>query len=1392
MYSYIKQLCFGQLSAFPKKYNIFGAYFITTITPFCNMLLYLKKTLPFAILLSLILCNTQVYSIVSNNQINFKQISLKEGLSQSTVFNLLQDSLGYIWVATADGLNRYDGYKFLVYKNERNKPNAIMDNNIWSLYLQNSKFLWVGTGKGVSCFDISKNSFENFPKMEGSEKMWVYQISEWTKNEFILATNLGLYSFSKEKGYRKLNLPPKVPASAVYKLNAQSVLVGSFDGLYIYYPGSNTFRLVDQRLKGVNVAVLLPQKGATGRFWLGTEGFGAVLFNTKTGSIEKWYREKPGELSSDFVRSMCYDNQQRLWIGTFVGLNILNEFTGTFQHLYHTGKKEGEIAQNSIRALYLDNQNGMWCGTYYGGLNYYHSLKNQFEHIRKEYDNTGLNDNVISVLKEDANGNIWIGTNENGINVLNMKTGVFRNFRSIPNNPNSLTANNVKALLEDTKGDFWIGTQGGGFCKYNAQNRTFKRINISSDPVVNNRVYALLHTPNARKLLIGTLRGLYWYDKTTGVSDEFSIDGKFPLREFQILSLFCDSRKIIWIGTNYGFYRYDYVSRKLDKQSGANMNLSLIHCFHEDKYQRVWIGAKDGLFCYNMKTGAFDKEFATAGFPEFMIHGIEEDDFDNLWLGTGNGLVVFNMQSLKWRIYSESDGVQSNQFSPYSHLRSSNGKMYFGGINGITAFYPERMIDNPYAPIPIIDKLTVFNKAVLPDDETGIIDQSIDRLSSIQLEPEYNVFGLEFVVPNYVSGQTNTFSHKLEGFDEDWYTSEKTSISYSNLKPGKYTFRIKAANGNGRWSLSERKLIINVLPHWYETVLAKILFAILFIVITIAVIRFYLGRKLIANELELERKDKERIKELDQAKIRFFVNVSHEFRTPLTLILSPVREMLSKGVKELWVKKQLQLIERNADRMLHLINQVLDYRKTELGAMPLQVRCEEIEPFVRQNFELFTSFAQSKGFHYFFNSTAGEAKVYFDRNFMERILSNLLGNAFKYTPNNGTIELNLSIKNHFICIEVIDTGLGIAKEKFESIFDRFYQQEENAQGTGIGLSLVKNLVETHHGEILLDSELNKGSRFTVLIPTEKSAYSENEFYVVNEFKNETYTETNNQLFNPEETPEYAEQIKDETEAEMPEEDTRRKRLLIVEDDEEIRNYLNEQLLLKYDVQLAENGKVAWEKLNEKEVDLILSDVMMPVIDGVALCKMVKQNIHFSHIPFILLTAKNDITDQLKGLQTGADDYIGKPFVYSIIDTKITNIFRQHSRIISRYASNPDLDTHELVSNPLDEEFLNKAVTIVEKYLDNSDFSVEEFSSEMCMSRSGLHLKMKAITGESAGDFIRKVRLSTACKLLKEGRYNVAEISTMIGMSPTYFSTTFKKYIGCLPSEYVKTLQNKQG
>jgi DNA-binding response OmpR family regulator len=506
--------------------------------------------------------------------------------------------------------------------------------------------------------------------------------------------------------------------------------------------------------------------------------------------------------------------------------------------------------------------------------------------------------------------------------------------------------------------------------------------------------------------------------------------------------------------------------------------------------------------------------------------------------------------------------------------------------------------------------------------------------------------------------------------------------------------------------------------------------------------------------------------------------------------------MLERGVKEYkWVQHQLGLIERNAERMLHLVNQALDYRKTELGAMPLHVKHLELEPFIKKSYELFTQLAEKKDTEYIFNSTVSDQKVYVDPNYLERILTNLLSNAFKYSPNGGTITLNLSIKGNNTCIEVEDTGYGISKEKFDRIFDRFYQEDDNTQGTGIGLSLVKNLVEKHRGGITLDSEVSKGSKFTVLLPAMKESYEESELspkieneiidhVIIKNGKEEkiTYENQDSSLDNGE-----ANEIIIENE-----EYVVKKKIILVEDDEEIRNYLAGHLSDKYNVLEAENGKIAWEILQqEDEIQLILSDLMMPLLDGLTLCKMVKQNIHYCHIPFILLTAKNEVEHQLKGLKVGADDYMGKPFIYSIVEAKISNVFKQHQRIIRKYANSVEINTQELASTGLDEEFLSKAMFIIEKHMDNEDFSVEDFSSEMCMSRSGLHLKLKAITGESARDFIRKVKLNHACKLLKEGKYNLTEISELIGFTPAYFSTAFKKYTGYMPSEYLKKKPNQR-
>jgi signal transduction histidine kinase/ligand-binding sensor domain-containing protein/DNA-binding response OmpR family regulator len=1352
------------------------------------------------LILFLTLCfifSFQSEKISAENRVNFQHISLKEGLSQSTVYDIKQDQLGYIWVATADGLNRYDGYKFVVFRHNPKDSLSLPSNMTNSLLLDKNGDLWIGTGLGLARYNHNLNSFTTFGLSNNGLRMRVLCLEKWNDDEFFVATNLGLFIFSAKNGFKVLNFPPmSFGKTAMLKIDDKKILIGADRGLYFYYPKTNNFTLANIEFNGKSIMSMLPEDNDRKKIWIGTEGSGLYLYDLQNNQLKKYYHDKNNSksISSNFIRSLCYDSQHRLWIGTFVGLNILNEVSGDFTRFYNNYQDDGSISQNSIRSIFSDSQGGLWLGTYYGGLNYYHPLKTQFEHIYYIRGANSLNDNVVSSMLAEPDGKIWIGTNDKGLDLYNTKTNDFVHFKNEENNPRSLSGNNIKALLKLDNGNLLVGTHGGGLNYFETRLGKFSRINLSQDPMINDYVYELVKD-KIGNVWIGTLNGLMKYSISEKKVIPFvQIAPISKSMNPKIMGLFIDSKERLWIGTDNGVWIYSISTGKSEQINFAEKTRTekTVYCFFEHSSGRIWVGTSEGVFYFeNNKLISYSEK---KGFPDYHICSFQEDLFKRLWIGTNRGLICLSTDSEKWRIYSESDGIQSNQFNDYSSCKTIDDKMLFGGINGITIFSPEHLIDNPYSPSPIIDQLTVFNKIVTPNDNTSILSQNIEHTKSVKLKQKYSVFGLEFVVPNFLSGKKNTFKYILEGFDKEWYTTEKNSVSYSNLSPGIYTFRVKAANNNGKWSLDETRLEIEVLPYWYNTWWAKILFLGLLIIVSVSLIRFYLSRKFISKELELERVNNERVKEIDQAKIRFFVNVSHEFRTPLTLILSPVREMLDRGVKESWVKHQLDLIERNAERMLHLVNQALDYRKTELGAMPLYVRELEIEPLVKTSFDLFIQLAKKNDFEYNFHSNVGIQKVFIDTNYLERILSNLLGNAFKYTPKGGKITLNLSIKDNFTCIEVEDTGTGISKDKFQKIFDRFYQEDDNTQGTGIGLSLVKNLVEKHHGQITLESELGNGSKFKVLLPAERTKYTENEISPKNDY-DKINTIQLEQILNEDDKIALKEITQEEDLPDLENEiiqNTERIKIILVEDDEEIRNYLTDHLSQKYNVFEAENGKIAWEILqNTEDIHLILSDLMMPVLDGIALCKMVKQNIQYCHIPFILLTAKNEVVHQLKGLQVGADDYIGKPFIYSILETKISNIFKQHQRIIKRYSTNPELNPIELVSNQLDEEFMSKAVKIVENYLDDSDFSVEIFSREMNMHRSGLHFKIKAITGESASDFIRKVRFSVACKLLIDGRYNVAEISTMIGMSPTYFSSTFKKHIGCLPREYVKNIRNKQ-
>ncbi|MDE6125370.1 MAG: response regulator, partial [Muribaculaceae bacterium] len=691
----------------------------------------------------------------------------------------------------------------------------------------------------------------------------------------------------------------------------------------------------------------------------------------------------------------------------------------------------------------------------------------------------------------------------------------------------------------------------------------------------------------------------------------------------------------------------------------------------------------------------------------------------------------------------------------------------------------------PYAPAPIISGLRLFNRPVTPGDESGLLKRSIAETDKITFGSDQTVFTIDFTVCNYVAGNHNTFSYKLEGLDKQWTTIDGPgSVTYSNLPPGDYRFRLRAANNDGVWCKGETGVDIVIQPKWYNRWWAKALF-ILLLAGAVGIVMAYFWRRKARRERErLVRLDHERQHELNEMKVRFFINMSHELRTPLTLILLPIQELLQRATDRKTAQK-LSIVKNNAERILRIVNQLLDYRRAEMGMFKLKTEPVVVNDLLRKIFSNYEYQAARRGIDYRLDSTLPDSPVLCDPQYIELICNNLISNAFKYTPKGQSISVSLTQggtpQAPSLKITVADTGCGIPAEKLPDIFTRFYQVNDRAGGSGIGLSLVKRLVELHHGTISVASELGAGTTFTVELPTGAGEYSAEETAPQNA------PVPTSAVAAPLDLPELPDEGADEPETTAKGgADSERETVLVVDDNPDILKYICESLSDSYNVVPAADGAKAIQVLAAQNIDLIITDIMMPDIDGVQLCRTVKRNLRTSHIPVIMLSAKSDVADQLGGFKVGADDYIAKPFSMEVLASKIRNQLRTRRQAIRHFTDSAEIKPESVALNPLDEEFLKKAMATMEKHLDDSEFSTDAFAGEMCMSRSNLHLKMKALTGESTNEFIRRFRLRRAMELLKTGRYNISQVSAMVGYgTPSYFATSFKKFFGELPSAFLR-------
>lgn len=1338
----------------------------------------MKKKIATLSLFCILLFAAKSYAQVQDRY--FRNISVDKGLSQSSVFAIEQDTLGFIWIGTQDGLNRYDSKGFKVYRPLKNVKNSLQSYYIRSLFTDHKGQLWVGGNQGISVYNYNNDSFTNYPLPRSIGEWYISSIIE-DKQHRIWASSIAGDVFvlnPKEEKFTavKFNASShEIKKIAYIGLWEQQIILGTDVGLFKL--NQNTHQLIKINL-GAKKPYINDVYVEGKKLWVATEGEGVIQYNAQNGQTSSLLHSAgSNSIADNNIRCIGKDTEGNIWMGTFRGLTIYNPKNNSFTNYYHQISQPYTISQNSVRCFFKDKQNGIWLGTYYGGLNYYHKDDIKFNLLSQNSGKPSLNDEVIGVIKQDAKGNFWIGSNDKGLNYWNKSANTITYYSNSENNPNSLSSNNIKAIAFDNNGNVLIGTHNGGLNVLNPNSgsvQRFRHDENNPNTITGDLVYSLLKDSKGR-IWVGTRSGLDQFHPETRTFTHIHLDkaGKRPTSD-DITFLFEDSKHRIWIGTTNGVTLFYPDTQLFGNIGHGKLSEDIINCITEDEKHRIWLGTREGLRLYDENQESFISFKAGKDFVTETIYGIVPDDDGNLWISTNSGLIKFNPDKGSVQTFDESDGLQNKQFNDYAFYKAKDGMLLFGGIKGISYFYPSMIKQQPLPLKLSFTALEVLNKNVAVEDETGILEQHIDQVNELEIGPEYKQFSIFFNTFNYISSNRTYYYYKLEGIDKDWQRTDELKVSYSNLPAGKYNFQIKAIGPNGETS-AVRNLKIVILPPWYKTIWFSLF------ILTIIGTSGYIGFKIIkerikaVQQLKLERIDKERVSYINQVKMDFFTNVSHELRTPLTLILAPLEELLKMPFADKISKKKHELMFINAKRLYNLVDQLFEFRKTEMGTRQLKVGKGDIVNFTQEIFESFKPLSEKNGIQYSYHSKEPQLLFYFDKDAMEKILFNLLSNAFKYTKTGQSIHVELIKKNDTVQIKVADTGVGISEEDLSKVFDRFYQvnNREMNLGSGVGLAFTKRLVELHHGEITAESAQEKGSTFTVTIPTSDQVY-----------KNDQQVESSLYELSIISDNELDEDPALEEENEIIEKDQPVK-LLIVDDNKEILDYLQDYFSKIYQVTTAYNGQMALDLLEIQPFDLIISDVMMPELDGLHFCKKVKQNINTSHIPLMLLTARNETSQQLKGVEMGADDYIIKPFSTSLLAAKMTNLLRSRKRLKEYYSVGQEMVPENIAFNTLDEEFLKQAIQIVEHHLADSEFSVDHFSKEIGMSRSNLYLKLKAITGESAMDFIKRIRFKKAVELMQSKHYTIAQITYMCGFnSPSYFSTAFKQHYGCMPSEYL--------
>jgi signal transduction histidine kinase/DNA-binding response OmpR family regulator/sugar lactone lactonase YvrE len=1122
---------------------------------------------------------------------------------------------------------------------------------------------------------------------------------------------------------------------------------------------------------------------------------GVIHYSPSTKKLEHINNDnRQYKLNNNIVVSVVQDNKGRIWISTdHGGLNILDKSNRSIQYVLNNADDNKSLGQNSITVTYKDNVGIIWIGTFKKGISYYHENIIKFPLVRYLPSNPkSVIYNDINRFVEDVNGNLWIGTNGGGLIYYNRQNGKFTHFMHDPSNSNSLSNDVIVNMYMDSERKLWIGTYFGGLDCFDG--KTF--IHFRNDPsnhesITENRVWEI-YEDSSKNLWIGTLAGgLDRYDRAKKKFFHYRSGQPNSIHSNYISAITSDKAGNLWIGTAYGIDVLDKSSGKFihyinNPQNSKSLSNDNVISLQEDSYGRMWIGTRDGLNVFDQKTKTFRQFRVEHGLSDNTILNILEDDSKNLWVSTPNGLTNITViekngiVSLQCKNYDEKDGLQGRAFNENAALKTRKGELVFGGPNGFNIFHPRNIVPEKNIAPTVLTDFQIFNKSIVVGDKLNnrvVLPEAVTETDKIVLKYSENVFSIEFAALNFSSAERNKYAYMLEGFNNDWLYTDGTErkVTYTNLDPGEYLFKVKSSNNEGIWNEQAATIQISILPPFWRTPWAFILYGLGIAGALYIARRITVERARMRFQIEQQRKEAERMHAIDMMKIKFFTNVSHEFRTPLSLILSPLDKIL-KHCTDADLKKQLFMIHRNAKRLLNLVNQLLDFRKMEVQEFKANLTIGDIIAFIKDTSFSFSDISEKKNISFSYASELNSLEVYFDKDKLEKILFNLLSNAFKYTPSHGSVSVFVGFiesRNEFsedmLLLEVRDTGIGIPEDKQEKIFERFFQNEVPEsmlnQGTGIGLAITKEFVKVLNGTITVQSEPEKGTSFKVTLPVKKAGDA------VSTLSTEAVilAEQNNQIPILEENGNYLH---------------KKTTILLVEDNEDFRFYLKDNLSQNFNVVEAVNGKDAWEKIKETLPDLVVSDIMMPFTNGIELSRKIKTDTLTSHIPVILLTAMAAEEMQIEGYKIGINDYITKPFNFEILLYRIKNILLQQKQLRKHFQKQIEINPSEITITPVDEQFMKQALEIVERNISNTNFSVEDLSRELYMSRVSLYKKLLSLTGKSPLEFIRVMRLKRGAQLLEKSQMSVAQIAYEVGFNnPKNFTKYFKEEFNVLPSQY---------